>query len=403
MSKAFPYIIGLVVLVLLGFLMMSNRAKQTRRMDERITLRQQDKIPYGTRVARELLPSLFPSAETPYDVSYPGNWDSIITDDDKQAVIVMSDYLDADETELKRLADFVEEGNYVFLISRSVSDAVSNYFHLSVQSDYYSAAGGDSLRLRLEAPGYRDDSVYTYPGKKYEGSFSSVDTAYTAVLGRNSRGMPNFIRLNKGKGSFFLHSSPLAFTNYFILHKSNAGYYQKVLSVLPKDISTVLWNEYYLQKPYNPEDNKEPNWLGALLSYPSFKWGLLIAAATLVLFILLGMRRRQRMIPPHSTPKNDSLDFVKTLGRLYYDKKDHKNLATKMTAYFLEHVRTKYRLATHTLDDAFVQNLHFKSGYAEDELRKILNSISVVQSRPAITDSQLSEFHKQLEAFYQNT
>ncbi|HVF96558.1 MAG TPA: DUF4350 domain-containing protein [Flavisolibacter sp.] len=402
MNKAFPYLVGAVVLLLLVFLMSSTRGKPVRRMDERVTLKQKDKIPYGTRVAKEFLPSLFPFAATPFDVAYPGNWDSIEKDGKNQAVILIGDYLDAEKDELEELSEFVEKGNYVFLISRSASDAVANFFNLSYRSDYYSSPR-DSLRVRLVQPVYKSDSVYTYPGRKYESSFYSLDTGYAAVLGRNDKGAPNFIQVNKGRGSFFLHSSPLAFSNYFILHKSNVRYYQNIFSVLPRNVSTVLWNEYYLLKPYNPADEKAPNWLRTLFSYPAFKWGLLVAGITLALFVLLGMRRQQRMIPPHEKPTNESLDFVKTLGRLYYDKKDHKNLAMKMTAYFLEHVRTKYRLATHTLDDSFVQSLHFKSGYAGDEVRKIIHSINTIKEKAVISDGQLSEFHKQLEAFYQNT
>lgn len=402
MKKVFPYLIGVIVLVLLVVIMAANKTVAVRRMDERITLKQQDKIPYGTRAAKELLPSLFPGTGTPHDAKYPGEWDSVDVDEPNQAVILIADYFDADEEELERLSDFVSGGNYVFLIARSASDAFSNYFNITFRSDYYTSSN-DSLKMRLEPPAYATDVSYTYPGKKYDGSFYAVDTAYSFILGRNAAGLPNFIRLNKGKGSFFIHSAPLAFSNYFILHKNNSAYYQKVLSVLPKNVKTIVWNEYYLEKPYNPNENDEPNWLGALFSYPSFKWGLLVGAFTLALFVLLGMRRRQRMIPPYEKPKNDSLDFVKTLGRLYYDRKDHKNLATKMAAYFFEHVRSKYGLPTHTLDDAFVKTLHFKSGYAEEEISRIVTSIEAIKTKEAISDDQLSDFHKQLELFYQNT
>lgn len=401
MKKLFPYIIGCVLLLLLIILMASDDTKTVRRMDERITLKQQDKIPYGTRVARELLSSMFPGAATPHDAKYPGGWDSVDTDKPNQAVILMADYFDADDEEVERLSDFVSKGNYVFIIARSASDDLSNYFNLAIRSDYYSSSN-DSLKIRLEQPAFSSVAYYTYPGKKYEGSFISVDTAHSFTLGRNWAGFPNFIQLNKGQGSFFIHAAPVAFSNYFILHKANVQYYQKVFSVLPKDITTILWNEYYLQKPYSPGSD-DPNWLSALFSYPSFKWGLLVGAATLLLFVLLGMRRRQRMIPLHQKPKNDSLDFVKTLGRLYYDKKDHKNLATKMAAYFLEHVRSKYKLPTHTLDDAFVQALHFKSGYAAEEIKSFVASIEDIKTKAAISSSELSHFHKQLELFYQNT
>ena len=404
MKKYFPYIIGGGVLLLLIVMLSSTASRQPRKMDERITLRQSDKIPYGTRVARELLSSLYPEASVPVDRKYPGGWDSIDLSDDHQAVVLVADYMDAEQNELEELADFVERGNYVFIISRAASDGVSSFFGFSYRDDYFNSySTGDSLRLKLESPMFSNTTMFVYPGLKYAASFSTINERQTTVLGRNSRGDANFIQINKGRGSFFIHTAPLAFSNYFILHKKNAAYYEQAFSVFPKNIKTILWNEYFLQKPHNPDDQKDPNWLSALFSYPAFKWGLLIGAFTLLLYVLLGMRRRQRMIPPFEKPKNDSLDFVKTLGRLYYDRRDHKNLALKMAAYFLEHVRSKYKLPTHTLDEAFVRALHFKTGYPEPETKNIVDTIHTIQLAYSITDQELAHFYKQLELFYQNT
>ncbi|HEY0042693.1 MAG TPA: DUF4350 domain-containing protein [Flavisolibacter sp.] len=407
MKKAFPYILGGVVLVLLVVLMSaSNATRSLKKMDERITLRRTDKIPYGMRAAHDLLPTLFPNASVHTDKQYPGNWDSINLSGRNQAVILVADYFDASDEELDELTTFVKNGNHVYIIHRAASDVVKDFFDVSYNNDFVAYAineDGDSLKLKLEAPAYANTTLYTYPGKKYEGTFYRLDTARTSVLGRSGNGLPNFIQVNKGKGSFYLHTAPLAFSNYFILHKGNSAYFEQAISVIPKDVTTVVWNDYFLEKPRNPDDDKDPNWLSALFSYPSFKWGFLVGAFTLVLFVLLGMRRRQRLIPVYEKPKNDSLDFVKTLGRLYYDRRDHHNLATKMAAYFLEHVRARYKIPTHTLDDVFIQALHFKSGYPEPETRDIINTIHTVHTVNSITDTELASFHKQLEVFYQNT
>jgi hypothetical protein len=222
-------------------------------------------------------------------------------------------------------------------------------------------------------------------------------------LGQNSTGGVNFVQMNKGSGRFYLHASPLAFSNYFILHKQNIQYYQQALSVIPSDTRAVVWNEYFLQKRNRPSGKEGTNWLGALFTVPAFRWGLLTALFFLVLFILLQMRRQQRVIPPHEKWRNDSLDFVKTLGRLYYDRGDHRNLAQKMGAYFLEHVRSTYKLSTQTLDDDFVRTLHAKTGYPEPEIRNIVTEIEQLKEGPAISDERLAYFHHQLELFYQNT
>jgi hypothetical protein len=336
------------------------------------------------------------------EVAAPGDWDSLSSVEDNQAVILVADYFDADIEELDRLTEFVERGNYVFVIARTAANDVETYFGFSstIIGSYNGDDASDSLHVNLVSPAFSKTPNFTYPGKKHEGAIYVNDTTRAAVLGRNENGQANFVQFNKGRGSFFFHAAPLAFSNYFILHKANAAYYEQAVSVLPKDLQTIVWDEYFLRKQ---SDKKEPNWLGALLSFPSFKWGLLVGAATLALAILLGMRRRQRMIPPHQSPKNDSLDFVKTLGRLYYDRKDHKNLAVKMATYFLEHLRSRYKLPTHTLDEAFVQALHFKSGFPEAETKQIIDTIHHIKTTPIISETELAAFHRQLEAFYQNT
>ena len=400
-KKGLPYIIGSLVLLFLVVLLMASR---TRRFDERITLRQRNKIPYGTAVARQLLPSLFPQAEIYTDAVYPGGWDEIDTEDTGQAVILVADYLNADNEELASLSEFAENGNTVFIIARAFSSDAAAFFHLRVSSDaLFFPRNEDSLQLRLNRPLFATDSLFVYPGKKFEGSFYQTDKNTVALLGRSGNGGVNFIQLNKGRGHFYLHASPLAFSNYFILHKQNIRYFQQALSVIPPDTKVVLWNEYFLQKQNNPEREGEANWLGALFSVPAFRWGLLTALFFLLLFVLLEMRRKQRTIPPHPAPKNDSLDFVQTLGRLYYDKGDHRNLAEKMSSYFLEHVRSTYKIGTHTLDENFVRSLHVKSGYPVPQLNTIVSFIKELHQQAVVTEEDLGHIHQQLELFYQNT
>ena len=71
-----------------------------------------------------------------------------------------------------------------------------------------------------------------------------------------------------------------------------------------------------------------------------------------------------------------------------------------MSAYFLEHVRNKYKLLTSTLDEEFVKKLQYKSGAEEHEVRGIVSFIKYAEDALAISDKQLTDFHKQLESFY---
>ncbi|HVF97983.1 MAG TPA: DUF4350 domain-containing protein, partial [Flavisolibacter sp.] len=163
MKKVFPYVLGAVVVVLLGFIIASSSAGPYRRFDERLTLRATDRIPYGTRVAYELLPSLFPLAKTMAEVAAPGNWDSLSSVEDNQAVILVADYFDADIEELERLTEFVERGNHVFVIARTAANDVETYFGFSstVIGSYNGDDASDSLHVNLVSPAFSKTPNFT--------------------------------------------------------------------------------------------------------------------------------------------------------------------------------------------------------------------------------------------------
>lgn len=406
MRKLLPYVAIVAAVVLLGALLLAGIRKAPRRLDDRITLNHHDKIPYGTSAAQVLMPSLFPDASVYYDHKAPGLWDSINSNTYGQAVVLMAKKFDADDLELNRLLSFAQKGNYIFIIARSFSREAIDFFRFYYNENLFDAnlnVEDDSLTIRLEKPVFSNNRQFIYPGKKYESALYSLDTTHTLVLGRNREGFPNFVRFRTGNGSIFIHTAPLAFSNYFILHKDNISYFKNAFSVIPESVNKIDWNEYYLTKPARVRNDQEPSWFRVLFRYPAFQYGLLTGLITLSLLVILGMRRKQAMIPAFERPHNDSLDFVKTLGRLYYDKGDHLNLAKKMAVYFQEYVRNGFKLSSDELDEGFIQSLHYKSAYPADEISSIVTFINNLKDEPVISDDQLSEFYKKLELFYQNT
>lgn len=402
MKKYIPYILGAVALVVLVVLVLSAPVKLPKTLDERVTLRQKDKIPYGTYAAFRLLPALFPHAQVETSDASPDTWagDSILPRG--EAVFVTSRYFDPSVNELEQISQFVQQGNYVFIITNSLSYEAADYFGVSSTEYVFYRQQEDSLRVHLLQPPFKRKKEYFYPGKKFDAFFAEVDKARTVILGSDEAEHPNFIQLRSGKGRLFVHLAPLAFSNYFLLHRNNIDYYQNALSLIPATVSKVLWNEYYLVQRKRT-DEKEPGILRVLWQYPSFRWALLTAIVTLLLYMLVEMRRRQRMIPVAAKPVNDSLDFVRTLGRLYYDKGDHHNLAAKMATYFLDDVRSRFHIPTQTLDDRFIKELHGKSGYGVQELQEILFFIHRVKQGSRMSETELAHFYKQLENYYQFT
>lgn len=412
MKKFIPYLLGVLLLGALLALFLTRKSEQKRQVDQRVTLRRQDKIPYATYVAFSNLKYLFPGAKVKVTRKEPGFWDSVSAYSPGQAYIAITERFGADEAEMNQLISFAKAGNDVFISARYISSEAddrlgcgSNAFDLSY---FQSDADKDGAKFYLHTPPFQDTVAYQYPGRTFYSYFTRVDSATTQVLGHDEAGKPTFIRLRTGEGNFYVHLEPLAFSNYFLLHKQNIGYYEKALSVIRPDVQTIIWDEYYQRKkPDYAANQKKKGWLSVLMNMKNeagdhpFRAAFWLLAGLLVVYVGMEMRRRQRYIPVIRKPANDSLDFVKTIGRLYYGKGDHRNLCRKMAAYFLEHIRSKYKLSTSVLNEDFVQLLHFKSGVGEQEIMEIVTFIKQLEQAAGVTDKQLAAFHKQLESFYQ--
>lgn len=399
MRKNLPLFLVLALLLAGGFYL-ARRAGSQHRFDERVTLRRDDRIPYGTYLAREALPKLFPNAYIYNEPEAPGHWDSLATYESRQAIVLVGYYINADNDEVSELMRFASHGNYVYIIGVEFSDALGDALRISTEHSLLEV-GYDSMEVRLEAPRFAGRSFH-YPGTDRSGALVRQAPDSTVLLGTRG-GSPNFLQFRVGKGAVFFHSSPLTFSNYFLLQPGNEDYLSGALSVLPPDLRRVAWSEYYLSKDDDGKDsNNSKGWLSVLFQYRSFAWALWLFLLLVVLYAASEMRRRQRWIPPYERPQNDSLDFVETVGRLYYDQRDHYDLAGKMIQYFLDHVRQQYKIPTMALDEEFVRRLEARSGYPRASIERLLALVADIRAVGRASEQQLTALYQQLENYYQH-
>ena len=410
MKKLLPYFVAGVVLLLLALVIMQSR-KNRHVFDDHVTFNKGDKIPYGTYIAYNNLQHLFPNANIVVNTRQPGLW-NFFMDDSEQALIIISPSFRADEFEMKKLISFVKNGNTVFVSAAILSYDAQNMLRCDAP-DAYSVgdnmalnSNSDSFSVSLTKPPFTITQEYGCPGMRFESYFSKYDSATTTVFGNGAYILPNFIQLRAGKGAIYFHLTPLSFSNYFLLYDKNISYYDKTLSVIPKNTKRIVWDEYFLHKKYfnyNAGSGRSRSMISVLMKNPSFRAALWVLIAVILVFVLQEMRRKQRIIPEIAKPGNDSLDFVKTVGRLYYEKGDNTNLSRKMSAYFLEHVRNKYKISTNKLDEDFILSLQRKTGYSEGNIRELIYFMKSLEDMPVVADDQLAVFHRRLEEFYRGS
>ena len=129
-------------------------------------------------------------------------------------------------------------------------------------------------------------------------------------------------------------------------------------------------------------------------------YAMLLACTFMLLYIAFESKRKRRLVPPLEPNINSSLSFVQTIGNLYLQKKDNRNIAVKMVSYFFEHVRSNYHLNTHSINAEFIQSLAGKSGVAEATVKDLLTQAEYINQVESITDQELFHISNLIYEFY---
>lgn len=386
-------------------------ASDTKKLNERITLWRKDKIPYGTFYAYENLQSVFPNATVVVNKRSPDAYKSPVPDSKtydesyangpKHSYIIIGGQVSPDVNEINALLNLAGEGSQVFISSLFIS---SNFLDtMGLNTAHYSGYLNreDSLTVSVDNPVTGTPYSFSYPGMALDNYFNEMDSSITTILGRNKDGKANFVKFSyDGGGAVYLHLAPAALTNFFLLHKDNKAYYDNVLSYLPNKTEVVHWDDYFRYHSDGEGGRRGFSALSWLLKQPGFAaaWWLLLLL--LLIIYLFESKRKQRIIPAIAPLRNASLDFVKTIGRLYFQRKDNKNLAHKMMAHFLDHVRNKYNIRTSAMDEDFAKRLAYKSGYDIEAVQKLVLQLHMSQDEPELSDHSLLQLNQQLEHFY---
>ncbi len=452
MKRGLPFILlGVIVLLLVLIQMYLPRA-----INWYETYEKRDKNPYGDYVLYEFLSDLFPEKKieiknrTLYEVlgyydysssEYSYTSDSIASENSneedvpvnsqedtsivneeelansvvigdikntidssalKNYVIVNSSF-EPGESDTRALLEFVEKGNCAFISAQSITGIFADSLNIKIKIGYYEEAFSaedikagpkkDSIYLMLlNSRLNTNNKKYWYREGTVTGFFASFDTLATTVLGKNSQGEVNFIRVKFGAGNFLISTTPLAYTNYNLLFANNSEYIASSFSYLP--IRDTYWDEYY--KNYNVKDS---NSLRFVTSQPPLKWAFYLALIGSIGYIVFEAKRRQRIIPIVEPPKNSTVEFVSTIGRLYFQNGSHKDIGMKRIYYFLEHIRTNYYITTTVFDQSFIDKISERSGFDKTKVVQLFSLIQHFQNTSSVSQSDLMELNKRMEEF----
>ncbi|MCC6727168.1 MAG: DUF4350 domain-containing protein [Saprospiraceae bacterium] len=375
------------------------------------------KDPYGTYLVRNLLEDYFPSD------SFRVVTDSLGTTLDSGNFVYIGNHFWLDSMATIELLDFVAAGNSAFIATQhlphGLMDSISGFECGEVYYDEEStfvqnrSSQADTVaKLNFEHPslydsaGYELKFLFLREPVEYHWTYFPSDylcdsqTVFTP-LGLLNDEQPYFVRANYGAGEFYLHTTPLAFTNLHLLENRGLEYASKVFSHLKP--GTVYWDERMFDPFGNGNNLAQKEWetpLRYVLSQPSLAWAWYIMLGMALLYLVFRAKRRQRVIPVLEKNRNTSLEFIGTIGRLFFINNNHRQLADKKMRLFLIFVRERYHLPTKDLNQQFIRSLSIRSNIPEEHLSKILLLSSNISTTGYVQEETLVEFHRKLEKFY---
>ena len=270
----------------------------------------------------------------------------------RMGVLVVAEYLyNMSETDVDNLLAMAAEGSKILLVSGGMPSCLSDTLHFDTDGYYHELTLREyAMRgLTLDTVTWIADAVYDrkeyylYPQlssfeilldtDSVKGRILAMNTSHQHEEENDSVSYSTAVAIPVGKGEVILAMTPLAFTNYGILEGNIHDYVFRLLTQM-KGLPMVRTEAY---TPATAQAEQSP--LRYFLSQPPLRWAVILSFLTILVFMVFTAKRRQRVIPVVEEPKNRSLEFVKLIGTLYYQKGDYRDLVMKQYAYLTETIR----------------------------------------------------------------
>lgn len=400
-------VIGTVLVVLLILLLQTIAPRETIWTE---TFSAHKRTPWGCELVVERAGDLFPKGVTiTHEPLYMTGEARLALPEGAERVnhILIDENCSWDSLDRARLLQMVEAGDDAFIAARQWWGSGDLLDTLHIDVDYRwtptewdeginSFTRQDTAILRFTPRPLNADSATRFVRGDFDYMFEKYPADSAAVLAvkekRDSTGIsryPVLLRMRWGKGNLFLCTVPNAFTNYALLRPDARGFMEGAFSMLPD--RPVLWDEFY--KTGRMESGTP---LRFVLDRTPLKRAYWTMVGLLALTIFVYARRRQRAIPEIAPPRNTSRDFAETIGRMYYFKGDHADLARKMCLYFKDELRQRLYLRRTVWDEEDLTAIAARTGIPLAEWQSTFRLIAHYESAPHVSEEQLMQLNKAL-------
>lgn len=372
----------LIVLVVLFVLYVATSFLAPKPIDWSVTFASNDKNPFGAYILSERSSDLFGE---PFRLS--NRTISELTENDN--LIILADVAEIARADYRNLMIKLDSGANVFVAANQFSAVLKDSlefderfsFHVLNQT-LFEAATSEIL--------VSDSLVFEYPYSLVSNYFEieqDSDWEVQATLDSN----PILITKKVGEGKLILSSTPYVFTNFGLLFNENFNGAARLLTELPH-APTHFTTYYQLGK------GEATTPFRYFLKQPPLRWSLYLTLILLVIFLTISSRRVQRAIPLFEPPQNSTVNYVRTLGTLFYREGNHKKAGQRLINHFLKELSEKYFIKMDYSERTY-RHLSAKSGV---ELMEVIQTFELVQrfkNQEKIDEQTLINLSKKIDRF----
>ena len=220
---------------------------------------------------------------------------------------------------------------------------------------------------------------------------------YTAIAKLNNN--ISFISAKFGKGNVYISSTPILLTNFYILNNEakSSIFTEEFASFIKKE--NVVW----FDENYNIGERQSNNSiLNVIFKHKSLRFAWYTLIIGLLLYVIFYGKRKQRIVPIIEPVKNTTVEYIETVGNLYYQENDHTQLLDKQIKFALYFIRTEWKINTQDLNQDFKTKLQQKSLANTADIDQFINFISSFNTDRKYSQTDLIQFNQLLEKLHIN-
>ncbi len=392
MNNTYKIALGLFLLLIISLAWLESTEPEPINWTPSFTAK--DKIPLGAFVFYENLKATHENIE---DINIPP-YEYLNSSPGMGTYFFLNNLVTFDKKELEDLLNWVADGNRLFISAYGFGNHLADTLSLETASHISTDGFTSRPKLNLVNSGLQLAKAAEFDHDLPAIYFKEIDTSKTVVLGtaqfedKEASKKVNFIKTGFGNGEIFLHTTPQAFSNYFLLKNDNYKYTEALLAYL--EGNTILWDAYYKSgKSFFTSP------LYILLNNRALKWAYYFILIASIIFILFEGKRKQRAIPVIDPPANRSFEFTETISSLYLEQQKFHELGLKKIALFMEFIRTHYRLDTSEINEQFYKDLSIKSEKSIEDAKNLFDFLQDFQQNKENNKQDFFQLAKQINTF----